>query len=75
MREREELLALPTKELGSRLVSRDREMVRLRNSSAFNLAEGVDFCGYDARAQLRRAARRIVERGLATDQPVTPRGP
>ncbi|MDH2386331.1 hypothetical protein [Bradyrhizobium sp. CER78] len=75
VREWEELLALPTKELASRLVSRDREMVRLRNSSPFYLAEGVDFGGYDARVRLRRAARRIVERGLATDQHATPRGP
>ena len=69
----DQLLALPTRELASKLVSRDREMVRLRNSSPFYLADGVDFGGYDARVRLRRAARRIVERGLAAGQSAAPR--
>jgi hypothetical protein len=43
-------------------------MVRLRNSSPFYLAEGVDFGGYggyDVRIRIARAARRAVERGLS----------
>jgi len=60
----QELLSLPTGELAGKLISRDREMVRLRNSSPFFLTEGIHFGDYDTRIRLRRAARRIVERGL-----------
>ena len=67
VREWDELLSLPTCELTSMLISRDREMVRLRNSSPFYLAEGVDFKDYGFRIRLRRAARRVVERGLDVD--------
>jgi hypothetical protein len=70
----EYLLALPTRELASKLISHDREMVRLRNSSPFYLAEGIHFGDYDMRVRLRRAARRIVERGLSA-QTFSPRGP
>lgn len=66
VREWQELLALPTGELASKLISRDREMARLRNSSPFYLVEDVHFGDYDARIRLRRAARRVVERGLST---------
>lgn len=65
VREWQELLALPPKELASKLISRDREMVRLRNTSPFWLAEGVDFGDYHARVRLRKAARRIVKRSLS----------
>jgi hypothetical protein len=76
VREWQELLALPAKELASKLISRDREMVRLRNTSPFYLAEGVDLGGYDAKVRLRRAARRIVKRGLdAQSEAAFPRGP
>lgn len=64
VQEWQELLALPTEELASKLISRDHEMVRLRNTSPFYLAEGIDFGDYHARLRLRRAARRIVKRGL-----------
>ncbi|WP_431203250.1 hypothetical protein ACQ86E_31440 [Bradyrhizobium betae] len=76
VREWQELLALPPKELASKLVSRDREMVRLRNTSPFWLAEGVDFGDYHARVRLRKAARRIVKRSLSA-QPdfLVPGGP
>jgi hypothetical protein len=74
VREWQELLALPTSELASRLVSRDRQMVKLRNTSPFYLAEGVNFGDYDDRVRLRRAARRIVARGL-NSQLSSPRGP
>jgi hypothetical protein len=62
-------LSLSPSELTSRLISRDREMVRLRNSSPFYLAEGVDFGDYGSRIRLRRAARRVAERGLGPHQP------
>jgi hypothetical protein len=65
VREWQDLLALPAGELASKLISRDREMVRLRNSSPFYLAEGVHFGDYDMRVRLRRAARRVVQRGLS----------
>lgn len=65
VREWEDLLSLPPAELTSKLVSRDREMVRLRNSSPFYLAESVDFGDYDMRIRIRRAAKRVVERGLS----------
>ncbi|MGM4963003.1 hypothetical protein AB7714_05815 [Tardiphaga sp. 1201_B9_N1_1] len=76
VREWQELLALPPKELASKLISRDREMVRLRNTSPFYLAEGVDFGDYHARVRLRKAARRVVKRGLdAQPELSVPRGP
>jgi hypothetical protein len=69
VRKWDELLSLPPSELNSRLISRDQEMVRLRNSSPFYLAEGVDFGDYGSRIRLRRAARRVVERALGPHQP------
>ena len=71
MREWDELLSHPPDELTSKLISRDREMVRLRNSSPFYLAEGIDFGDYDMRIRIGRAAKRVVERGSAGHQ--TPR--
>ena len=73
VREWDELLSLPPDELTSKLISRDREMVRLRNSSPFNLCEGVDFGDYKMRIRIRRAATRIAERTLANHPP--PRRP
>lgn len=74
VREWQDLLALPAGELASKLISRDREMVRLRNSSPFYLAEGIHFGDYDMRVRLRRAARRVVARGLG-EQTSSPGGP
>jgi len=62
VKEWETLLELPIEDLAVKLVSRDREMVRLRNSSPFYLAEGVHFGSYLQRVRLRRAARRLVLR-------------
>jgi hypothetical protein len=76
VREWQDLLALPPRELAAMLISRDREMVRLRNTSPFYLAEGVDLGDYDAKVRLRRAARRVVKRGLtAQSEAICPRGP
>lgn len=66
VREWDELLTLPTAELRAKLVSRDSDMVRLRISSPFVLAEGVDFTDYDLRLRIRRAAKRVAERGLGS---------
>ena len=66
VREWDELLSLPPDKLTSKLISRDREMVRLRNSSPFYFCEGVDLRDYKMRIRIGRAARRIVERGLAS---------
>jgi hypothetical protein len=52
VREWDELLSLPPDELTSKLISRDREMVRLRNSSPFHLCEGVDFGDYEMRIRI-----------------------
>jgi hypothetical protein len=65
VREWRDLLALPAGELASKLISHDREMVRLRNSSPFYLAEGINFGDYDLRVRLRRAARRIASAARA----------
>jgi hypothetical protein len=65
VREWDELLSAPAAELRARLTSRDSDIVRLRSSSPFVLTEGVDFTGYDLRLRIQRAARRVVERGLA----------
>jgi hypothetical protein len=56
VREWDELLSLPPDELTSKLISRDREMVRLRNSSPFYLCERVDFRDYKMRIRISRAA-------------------
>jgi hypothetical protein len=61
----DELLMLPITTLRHKLVSRDSDMVRLRISSPFVLAEEVDFTDYEFRLRIRRAARRVAERGLA----------
>lgn len=65
VREWDELLALPTATLRAKLVSRNSDMVRLRISSPFVLAEDFDFTNYDLRLRIRRAAKRTAERGLA----------
>jgi hypothetical protein len=65
VREWDELLTLPVAELRAKLVSRDSDMVRLRISSPFVLAAGVDFTDYNVRLRIRQAARRVAERGSA----------
>jgi hypothetical protein len=60
----EELLRLPPQRLRILLTSRDQNMTRLRLSSPFTTAEGVDFTDQALRRRIRRAAKRIVARGL-----------
>lgn len=57
VREWQELLALPAKDLATKLISRDSEMVRLRNTSPFYLADG-------------RAAKRVSKRRLTKSMKV-----
>jgi hypothetical protein len=61
------LLEMPPAELRAKLISRDREMVRLRNSSPFFLTEGVHVGDYDRRIRIARAARRIAQRSIMAE--------
>jgi hypothetical protein len=58
----EELLRLPAWELRARLTSRTQHMKRLRLSSPFVMAEGVDFGDPTLRRRIRGAAGRLVAR-------------
>jgi hypothetical protein len=62
-----ELLAMPPAALRDKLVSRDREMVRLRNTSPFYLTEGIDFGDYGYRIRIARAARRVAQRSIRVE--------
>jgi hypothetical protein len=62
-----ELLAMPPAALRARLISRDRDMVRLRNTPPFYLTEGIDFGDYDHRIRIARAARRIAQRSVGVE--------
>jgi hypothetical protein len=59
----DELLALPPADLVPKLISRDREIIRLRNSSPFYLVEDVRISDYDARVRISRGqeARQTVD--------------
>jgi hypothetical protein len=67
VREWDDLLQLSSTKLRARLVSRDSAMVRLRLSSPFLLVAGIDFTNYNFRLRIRRAARRVVQRGLTRE--------
>jgi hypothetical protein len=73
VREWDALLSLPPLDLTSRLVSRDREMVRLRNSSPFYLAHDV-LKDPEFRGRIARAARRLAQQSGGFPR-LTPRGP
>lgn len=57
-----ELLNLPISEIRYRLTCRDEKMTRLRLSSPFVLAEGIDFEDEALRRRIWRAAKRIAVR-------------
>src|SRR5258707_6067931 len=59
----ERLLRLPKSELRALLTSRHQDMRRLRLSSPFVTAEGVDLTDQTLRRPITRAAKRIVARG------------
>jgi hypothetical protein len=61
-REWDDLLRLPASEVRSRLRSCDRNMNRLRLSSPFVTADGVDFTDPILRHRIWRAANRLVAR-------------
>jgi hypothetical protein len=75
VREWDELLNLPSSVLQAKLTSRTSDMVRLRSSSPFVLAEGVDFTDYEFRLRIRRAAKRIALRAFDRRPHVLPRSP
>jgi hypothetical protein len=56
------LLAQPVSELRMRLVSRSEDMTRLRLSSPFVIADGVDFTDQIVRRRIWAAARRLAAR-------------
>ncbi len=58
----EQLLRLTTSELRVLLTSRNQDMKRLRLSSPFVTAQGVDFGDQTLRRRIRRAAKRIAAR-------------
>jgi hypothetical protein len=60
VREWDVLLSLPPSKLTSKLISRDREMVRLRNSSPFYLAD-ESLKNQEFRVRIARAARRLAQ--------------
>jgi hypothetical protein len=73
VREWDDLLNLPPSILSLKLTSRTSDMVRLRASSPFVLAEGVDFTDYDVRLRIRRAAKRIALRAFEHRPPISSR--
>jgi hypothetical protein len=58
----EAMLRLPPDRLRELLTSRSEEAARLRLSSPFVTAEGIDFSDQTLRRRISRAAKRIVER-------------
>jgi len=57
-----DLLGLPPSKIRRRLTSRDEEMTRLRLSSPFVLAEGIDFGDTALRRRIWKAAKRVAQR-------------
>jgi hypothetical protein len=58
----EDLLRRPYPEVRALLTSRSEEMRRLRLSSPFVTAEGLDFTDHSLRRRIRRAAKRMAAR-------------
>jgi hypothetical protein len=59
IREWSDLLGLPPSKLRRRLTSRDEEMARLRLSSPFVIADGIDFSDIGLRRRIWQAAKRL----------------
>jgi hypothetical protein len=68
VRDWSELLKRPVPEIRRRLTSRDEDMTRLRLSSPFVLADGIDFQENALRRRIRRAAKRIANRSTADSE-------
>ncbi|MET4019829.1 MULTISPECIES: hypothetical protein [Bradyrhizobium] len=62
VREWSDMLGFPPSTVRRRLTSRDEEMTRLRLSSPFVLAEGINFEDDTLRRRIWKAAKRIAER-------------
>jgi hypothetical protein len=75
VQEWDDLLKLPSTKLRARLISRDSDMVRLRLSSPFLLVADVGFTDYDLRMRIRRAARRVAQRGAMRESRFTTSAP
>jgi hypothetical protein len=65
VREWSDLLGSPPSTVRRLLTSRDEEMTRLRLSSPFVLAEGIDFGDDALRRRIWRAAKRVAERSVS----------
>jgi hypothetical protein len=61
----EDILARSPSEVRALLTRRDQNMKRLRLSSPFVTAEGIDFTNRDLRQRIRRAAKRIASKTAA----------
>ena len=68
MQDWNELLDLPVPEIRHRLISRHEDMARLRLSSPFVLAKGIDFEDEALRRRVWRAAKRIAVRSMTGDR-------
>lgn len=62
-----DLLRLPPSNVRRRLTSRDEEMTRLRLSSPFVIADGIDVSDVALRRRIWRAARRLASKSAALE--------
>lgn len=62
-----EFLERPVSEIRSLLTNRDEKMTRLRLSSPFVVAEGIDFGDEDLRRRIWKAAKRVARRATGRD--------
>jgi hypothetical protein len=67
IREWSDLLDLPPSTVRRRLTGRDEEMTRLRLSSPFVVADGIDFSDVGLRRRIWRAARRLAVKSVVRD--------
>jgi hypothetical protein len=61
----DDLLRLPPSNVRRRLTSRDEEMTRLRLSSPFVIADGIDFSDVALRRRIWQAAKRLTVKSTA----------
>jgi hypothetical protein len=66
IREWSELLDLPPSDIRRLLANRSERMTRLRLSSPFVLAEGIDFGNTALRRRIWRAAKRVAQGSLTS---------
>jgi hypothetical protein len=63
----DDLLRLPLSNVRRRLTSRDEEMTRLRLSSPFVIADGIDFSDVALRRRIWQAAKRLAAKSSAIE--------